>query len=83
MNIAFSKLLKIKDRQWEFNFRKIPASYSSYHVDVTDEKGGRILFSMIKPVDGPWRATSHKLPLWIGEAEAAIGAAIEEGEAAA
>ena len=81
MNIAFSRIIRINDRNWEFNFRKLPADYSSYHVDVTDEKGGRILFSMYKAADGTWRATSNKLPLWIAGAESLIGEQIEVGEA--
>ena len=82
MNIAFSKILKINERNWEFNFRKLPADYLSYHVDVTDDKGGRILFSMHKPAGGSWRATSNKLPIWIAASESLIGETIEDSEAA-
>jgi hypothetical protein len=82
MNIAFSKIIKINERNREFNFRKLPADYLSYHADVTDDKGGRILFSMHKSADGIWRATSNKLPLWIAASEGLIGEHIEEGEAA-
>lgn len=82
MNTAFSKILKINERNWEFNFRKRQADYLSYHVDVTDDKGRRILFSMPKPANGIWRATSHKLPLWIAASEHLIGETIENNEAA-
>jgi hypothetical protein len=82
MNIAFSKIIKINERNWEFNFRKLPADYLSYHVDVTDDKGGRIQFSMYKSANGIWRATSNRLPLWITASEILIGEHIEESEAA-
>jgi hypothetical protein len=82
MNIAFSKIIKIQGRNCEFNFRKLPADYTSYHVDVTDDKGGRIMFSMYKSADGIWRTTSNRLPLWISASESLIGAQIEESEAA-
>jgi hypothetical protein len=82
MNIAFSKIIKIDERNREFNFRKLPADYLSYHVDVTDDRGGRILFSMYKSADGVWRATSNRLPLWIAASESLLGGHIEESEAA-
>ena len=80
MNIAFSKILKINDRLWEFNFRRLPGEYSSYYADVTNEHGTRIPFSIYKSADGTWRATSNKLPLWIASAESLIGETIEEAE---
>lgn len=82
MNIAFSKIIKADGRNREFNFRKLPADYPSYHVDVTDDKGGRIIFSMHKSANGTWRMTANRLPLWISAFEAMIGEQIEEGEAA-
>jgi hypothetical protein len=80
MNIAFSKIIKINERLWEFNFRRLPGEYPSYHADVTNEKGIRILFSIYKSAGGTWRATSNKLPLWIASAEDFIGENIEESE---
>ena len=80
MNIAFTKILKINERLWEFNFRKLPGLYPSYHVDLTSEKGSRIMFSIYRSAEGVWRTTSHKLPLWIASAESLIGETIEEAE---
>jgi hypothetical protein len=78
MNVAFTKVLKIKDRLWEFNFRKLPSTYENFHVDVTDEKGRRILFSMYKSPEGIWRANAPHLPMWIGQAENVLGNVIDE-----
>lgn len=80
MNIAFSKIIKINNRLWEFNFRKLRCEFPSYHADVTNEQGTRILFSIYKSTDGKWLATSNQLPLWIGSSEDLIGEVIEESE---
>lgn len=79
MNIYFSKVIKAGERQREFNFRKMPGEENSgYHVDVNDDKGNRVLFSMYKNVDGNWKTTAQKLPLWIHNSEDILGNAIEE-----
>lgn len=78
MNIAFSKVLKIGEGKREFNFRKLPLEIVTYHVDVTDEKGARILFVMYKNAQGNWQSEGVQLPLWIVAAEHILGEAIEE-----
>ncbi|HEX2532215.1 MAG TPA: hypothetical protein VHK69_00690 [Chitinophagaceae bacterium] len=77
-NLAFTRILKIVDRQWEFNFRKLPGDELLFHGDVTDAKGARILFQMYRDENGSWRARGANLPLWIIAAEDQMGAAIEQ-----
>jgi hypothetical protein len=80
MNIAFSKIIKINNRLWEFNFRKLTRKDPSYHVDVTNEYGTRILLSLYKSSEGIWLATSNEIPQWIRGAVAIIGETIEKSE---
>jgi len=79
MNIAFTKLIRLGSRQWEFNFRKLPGDHQNFHGDVTDAKGERIQFSIHKDAHGVWRTTGMKLPLWIADGDQSLGLAIEEG----
>ena len=78
MNIAFSKLIKINERLWEFNFRKRPADQLFFHGDVPDSKGGRFLFSIFQLEPGIWRIEGQSLPISIIAAENIIGQSIEE-----
>lgn len=79
MNIYFSKIIKVNDKQREFNFRKLPGdNQQSYHVDVTDDKGSRLIFSMYKDASGCWRTSAQSLPLWIHNAEEILGSVIEQ-----
>ena len=78
MNIYFSKVIKAGERQREFNFRRLSnADDSSYHVDVNDDKGNRIIFSMYRDAEAKWKTSAQKLPLWIHNAEVLLGEAIE------
>lgn len=78
MNIYFSKLIKAGERLREFNFRQLSQhDNSSYHVDVNDDKGNRIIFSMYRNAEGKWKTSAQKLPLWIHNAELILGDAIE------
>ena len=79
-NIAFTRLLKIRDRLREVNFRRQPQG-DAYHVDTTDERGARTLFQMICTAEGTWKLSSASLPAWIVEAETIFAAAIVEEEA--
>ena len=63
-NIHFTKLIKIGERLREFNFRKVPGSTNSYHIDVTDERGSRIMFTLYKDEAGFWQP-STAVPLWL------------------
>lgn len=77
-NIAFSKIIRVAEKQLEFNFRKLPGDHNNFHADVTDPKGNRILFSVYQDGHGTWHATGSLIPLWIANAEKQIGQAIEE-----
>lgn len=79
MNIFFSKIVKAGDRQREFTFRRLPGdSELRYHVDVTDDRGKRLIFSMYKDASGHWKTSAQKLPLWIHNEEETLGKVIEE-----
>lgn len=80
MNIAYTRLLKIRGRLREFNFRKQPNLEGTYHVDCTDDRGLRFLFLMHLTPEGAWQVSSPELPAWILEAEGIITAAIVEEE---
>jgi hypothetical protein len=79
MNVAYTKLLKIGGRLCEVNFRKLTPA--TYHVDTTDERGNRHMFSMIKSPEGDWRLSSSTQAVWINQAEDLIANAIGEWEA--
>jgi hypothetical protein len=69
MSKYFSKVIKAGERQREFNFRKLVSGNEfSYHVDVPDDKGNRIIFQMSKNEDGIWVASTPSLPVWIHDA---------------
>ena len=79
MSTYFSKVIKAGERQREFNFRQvIKGMEPQYNVDVPDEKGNRLMFSMHKAEDGAWRTSIEQLPAWVQDAENALAAAIEE-----
>jgi hypothetical protein len=80
MNIAFSRILKVSQKKVEFNFRKLPGDRLSYHVDLTDEKGKRLMFTLDKAVEGGWRSRGTNLPLWLVAIEQMLGEVIEEEE---
>lgn len=78
MSTYFSKIIKADNKNREFNFRQLNnGSDVRYSVDVPDEKGNRITFSMYRTVDGNWRTSAQKLPIWIHNAETDLGQAIE------
>lgn len=79
MSTYFSKLIKAGDRLREFNFRQTYLNDSSrYSVDVPDDKGSRIMFSIYKNADGEWRVAAQLIPMWVHNAEAELALAIEE-----
>jgi hypothetical protein len=68
-NIQFTKLVKAPMQQREFNFRRIPNSGTeTFHVDVSDDKMNRIIFTMKKEAAG-WKITGTSLPGWVCDAE--------------
>lgn len=83
MNIYFTRILKVGERQREFNFRKMPGDdQPRYHVDVTDDLGARHIFSMYLDAFGKWKTAAGKVPLWVHQAEDVLGVVIDEEAAA-
>jgi hypothetical protein len=79
MSTYFSKVIKAGERQREFNFRQTSNNDESrYSVDVPDDKGNRVMFSMFKNGEGQWKTSAQLLPLWIHDAENSLAEAIEE-----
>lgn len=78
-NIQFTKLVKTEGRLREFNFRKINGiKEGKFTVDVSEDRGNRIIFSMQKDNDG-WKIIGNEpLPDWIKNAEATFSDLIEE-----
>lgn len=78
MSTYFSKVMKAGDKMREFNFRLASANDDTrYTIDVPDDKGNRIIFSMFKNADGEWKIAAQLMPLWIHEAEQMLASAIE------
>lgn len=68
-NIQFTRLLKVKERLKEFNFRKPNSKQESlFTVDTAEEYGSRIIFHM-QNQNGSWKIISNELPAWILEKE--------------
>ena len=76
-NISFSKVIKLGDRLREFNFRRIPGS-DNYSINVSDDKGQRILFNLLKTSEKNWVIEGQNLPLWLQFSESVLGTAIDE-----
>lgn len=78
-NIHFTRLLKTSGRLREFNFRKIGGTPELlFHVDVSDDRGNRIMFRMQKAEKGQWTIISP-VPQWIIEIENSLHNIIEKG----
>jgi hypothetical protein len=77
-NIQFTKLVKTDGRLREFNFRRVNGLHEAvFTVDVSDDRGNRIMFKMEKK-DAQWRIQEQPLPEWVREAEASFHDLIEE-----
>jgi hypothetical protein len=77
-NIQFTKLMKAEGRLREFNFRKLSGlNEGLMTVDVSDDRGNRIMFTMQK--NGTAWQFYHDvvLPDWILEQEQNLSEAIE------
>lgn len=81
INIHFTKLVRARHLLREFNFRKLPGTSNEplFHVDVSDDRGNRIIFKMTKDQHSNWRILTQDLPPWIYEAEPQLGESIEAG----
>lgn len=82
-NIRFARLIKMAGLLREVNFRRLPGQAAAYHVDTTDERGTRFLFTVVRQEEGGWKLVSPSLPAWIEAAEGLLSAAIGEQEAGA
>lgn len=78
MKKHFTKLIKSGGRLREFNFRKLSSpSDNLYHVDVSDDRGNRVIFR-VKKENGGWKIEETGLPKWVYEVEENLKEAIEE-----
>ncbi|MEO8583081.1 MAG: hypothetical protein ABI415_04740 [Flavitalea sp.] len=77
-NIQFTKVLKADGRMREFNFRKPNGREQALcTVDVSDDRGYRIVFSMEKE-NSNWKILPQSLPKWVAELESKLDQLIEE-----
>lgn len=78
-NIHFTKLVKVTGRLKEFNFRKLGGvNEGLFTVDVSDDRGNRILFRMSQE-NGTWKINpEQQLPNWVVEKEGVYHELIEE-----
>ena len=77
-NIQFTKLLKAEGRMREFNFRKPNGREEALcTVDVSDDRGQRIIFSMQKE-DVGWQILPQQLPKWVMDQEVRLSELIDE-----
>ena len=77
-NIAFSRVLKMNGRVWEFNFRKLPGEPNAFHTDFTDAKDARVQFILFLDTDGSWKIKGALVPAWILKEITALTNVIEE-----
>jgi len=79
-NVQFTKLIKAEGRLREFNFRNhlSPMMKDVCSVNVTDDRGNRIIFEMLKEENGGWKIAEKQLPVWIIENENNFQKALEE-----
>jgi len=79
MSTYFSRLIKAGDRLREFNFRRSSINDDSrYTVDVPNDNGNRIMFSIYKNAGGEWKIAAQLMPMWVHNAETDLANAIEE-----
>jgi hypothetical protein len=78
-NIQFSKLIKAEGRLREFNFRKVNGLHEElFTVDVSDDRGNRIMFKMRKDGDEWLIIAEQPIPDWIRTSSSRFNEAIEE-----
>lgn len=76
--VQFSRQFRAGDRQREFNFRKLKSTDGeAFSVNVSDERGNRILFNMQKK-DNEWKIVQSELPPWILQSEENLNKVIED-----
>jgi len=78
-NIQFTKLLKVDGRLREFNFRKLTGlNEGLVTVDVSDDRGNRIMFTMQKSDNGFVFHNDPLLPEWVIRNEKNLSDLIED-----
>jgi hypothetical protein len=78
-NIQFSKLIKADGRLREFNFRRVNGlSEELFTVDVSDDRGNRLMFKMRKEGSDWLILTDKPIPEWIWNNSLSFNEAIEE-----
>jgi hypothetical protein len=78
-NIQFSKLIKAEGRLREFNFRKVNGLHEElFTVDVSDDRGNRIMFKMRKEGNEWLILTEQPLPEWVKSNKLKFNEVIEE-----
>ena len=79
VNITFSKLIKLDNRQWEVNFRKLSTSPYQFHADTATLQGERIQFSIYRDESSGWKISGRDLPGLFVDSCDKLGTAIEKG----
>lgn len=77
-NIQFTKLLKVDGRLKEFNFRKLTGlNEGLITVDVSDDRGNRIMFTMQKSGTEYVFHNQPYLPDWVIKNEQSLSELID------
>ncbi len=77
-NIQFTRLVKADGHLREFNFRRVKGPHEDYFtVDVSDDRGNRIMFRM-KKEESTWKIEKQPMPEWVYRNEAIFHELIEE-----
>jgi hypothetical protein len=78
-NIQFTKLVKTESRLREFNFRKVNGLHEElFTVDVSDDRGNRIMFKMHKEGNDWVIITDQPVPDWVRGNASKFNEIIEE-----
>jgi hypothetical protein len=78
-NIQFTKLIKAEGHLREFNFRKVNGILEElFTVDVSDDRGNRIMFKMRKEGTEWLIVTDQPVPDWVRNYSVRYNEAIEE-----
>jgi hypothetical protein len=77
--MQFTRLIKVNGLLKEFNFTKANRDNTgSFSVDTIDDRGNRIIFSMIKTEKGWELEPESFLPGWISAIEPQLNKQIED-----
>jgi len=77
-NIQFTRLVKADGHLREFNFRRLNGPHEElFTVDVSDDRGNRIMFRMQKD-NNTWKIIKQPIPEWVYKNETVFHELIEE-----